>query len=82
MLDRDEKRSLWIEANLEEWQEVGARHRKMRNDAGLTLARMSELTGFSACKLGSFELGKPVGTRKVLERIYPLAIMAMGGGRL
>lgn len=74
MLDREEKRRIWIETSQEAWTKEGAKFRAMRKDAGVTLAEMSTLTGFSACKLGSFERGKPVGTRLVLTKIYRLAL--------
>lgn len=74
MLDREELRQIWIEANQEAWAKEGAKFRAMRTEAGVTLAEMSILTGFSASKLGGFELGKPVGTRLVLTRIYPMAL--------
>lgn len=77
MLDREEMRQIWIETNQEAWVNEGAKFRAMRTEAGVTLAEMSTLTGFSACKLGNFERGEPVGTRLVLTKIYRLALAYM-----
>lgn len=74
MLDREELRQIWIETMTPEWKEEGAKFRAIRKEAGVTLAEMSTLTGFSACKLGGFERGKPVGTRLVLTKVYLLAL--------
>lgn len=74
MLDREELRQIWVDTMTPEWTKEGAKFRAMRKKAGVTLAEMSMLTGFSACKLGGFERGKPVGTRLVLTKIYRLAL--------
>lgn len=69
---RQARRERFIAENKAEWIEAGRKARECRGKMGLTLADMAKATGFSKTKLGSFELGKPVGTRKVLDRIYPL----------
>lgn len=80
MLSREEFREIWVETMTPEWQEEGAKFRAMRKEARVTLAEMSTLTGFSACKLGYFETGKPVGTRRVLEKVYRLALAYVAAG--
>lgn len=71
---RRAQRVAWVAAQHPAWQAQGQYYRGMRVAAGLTLAEMSQLTGFSACKMGSFELGKPVGTREVLQKVYGLVL--------
>jgi tRNA nucleotidyltransferase (CCA-adding enzyme) len=69
---REENRARFIAENQAEWTEAGAKYRKLRESLGLTIRRMSELTGYSSAKLGSFELGHPVGNRKSLRCAYSL----------
>lgn len=68
-IEKDE----FIKENTPEWIETGVYCRRLRIAYGLTLAKLSRMTGFSSTKLGCFESGKPILNRQVVERSYDMA---------
>lgn len=63
----------FIKKTTPEWVKTGAKYKRLRRAHGLTLTKLSRMTGFSSTKLGRFESGKPILNRQVIERSCDMA---------
>jgi hypothetical protein len=77
-IEREQRREKFINENRKAWAKNGKKHRGMRIAYRITLREMSSLTGFSASKLGDFELGNPIHNRAVIEKSYNLVFRLTG----
>ncbi len=70
----DLEKEAFIKENTSEWIKTGAKYKRLRMAYGLTMTKLSRMTGFSATKLGCFENGRPILNRRVVQRSYIMVL--------
>ena len=71
--DFQKRKEQFIRENTPAWRECGSKYRAIRQAAGLSLAELARVSGFSTGKLRDFEAGMPGYCTKAVEKAYEAA---------